>query len=48
MSLIINAFLAVLFWNAADEAWEDDRPKWAYCWLFLSALNGAAVMSAIF
>lgn len=44
----LNVVFTFLFWKSADIAWENDRPGQAYLHLFLSAFNGAAVLSAIF
>ena len=46
--VIINFILAVLFWNMVDEAVDDDRPGWGFFYLFVSAMNGAAVLADIF
>jgi len=46
--IIINFILAALFWNMVDEAVNDDRPGWGFTYLFLSAMNGAAVLADIF
>ena len=44
----LNVAFAFLFWKSADMAWENDKPGQAYFHLFLSAFNGAAILSAIF
>jgi len=46
--LIINFILVIMFWFMIQEAVDDDRYGWAYTYLFLSALNGAAVMTTFF
>jgi len=46
--VIINIILAILFWTMVDEAVSDDRPGWGFLYLFVSAMNGAAVMADIF
>jgi hypothetical protein len=46
--IIINFILAVLFWFMVDEAVDDDRHGWGFTYLFLSAMNGAAVLATIF
>ena len=46
--IFINVILAVLLWNMVDEAIADDRPGWGFTYLFLSAMNGAAVLATIF
>ena len=46
--VIINFILAVLFWNMVDEALADDRPGWGFTYLFISAMNGAAILTTIF
>ncbi len=46
--VIINIILAILFWTMVDEAVADDRPGWGFLYLFVSAMNGAAVMADIF
>ena len=46
--IFINVLLAVLFWTMVDEAVADDRPGWGFTYLFLSAMNGAAVLADIF
>lgn len=46
--VIINFILAVLFWFMVDEAVADDRYGWGFTYLFISAMNGAAVLADIF
>jgi hypothetical protein len=46
--IFVNVLFAVLLWNMVDEAVDDDRPGWGFTYLFLSALNGAAVLADIF
>ena len=46
--IFINVILAALFWTMVDEAIADDRPGWGFTYLFLSAMNGAAVLADIF
>ena len=46
--IFINVILAAIFWNMVDEAVNDDRPGWGFTYLFLSAMNGAAVLADIF
>jgi hypothetical protein len=31
-----------------DQAVDDDRPGWGFLYLFVSAMNGAAVMAELF
>ena len=46
--IIINFILAVLFWFMVDEAVADERLGWGFMYLFLSAMNGAAILASIF
>ena len=46
--IFINVLLAILFWTMVDEAVNDDRPGWGFLYLFVSAMNGAAVLADIF
>ena len=46
--IVFNFIMAVLFWFMVDQAVDDDRPGWALFYLFSSALNGAAILAAIF
>jgi hypothetical protein len=46
--ILVTVLLAILLWAMSEVAWEEGRPKMAWTYLFLSALNGALVMSAIF
>ena len=46
--VIINIILAILFWAMVDQAVDDDRPGWGFLYLFMSAMNGAAVMTEFF
>ena len=46
--IILNVILAILFWTMVDEAVADDRPGWGFTYLFISAMNGAAVLADIF
>ena len=46
--VIINIILAILFWTMVDQAVDDDRPGWGFLYLFVSAMNGAAVMAELF
>lgn len=46
--IIINAILVVIFWNMVDAAIEDERPGWAFMYLFVSAMNGASILATIF
>jgi hypothetical protein len=46
--IFVNVLFAVLLWNMVDEAVDDDRPGWGFTYLFLSALNCAAVLADIF
>ncbi len=46
--IFINVILAAIFWNMVDEAVNDDRPGWGFTYLFISAMNGAAVLADIF
>jgi len=48
MMIVVSIIIAILLWAMSDVAWEEDRPKMAWTYLFLSALNGALVMNAIF
>lgn len=46
--IFLNFILAILFWNMVDPAIEDDRPGWAFWYLFLSAMNGAMILTTFF
>jgi len=46
--IIVAVLLAILLWAMSEVAWEEGRQKMAWVYLFLSAMNGALVMSAIF
>lgn len=46
--IFLNFILIVIFWHMADQAYDDDRSGWAFTYLFISAMNGAAVLSAFF
>jgi hypothetical protein len=48
MIIVVSVLIAILLWSMSDVAWEEGRPKMAWTYLFLSALNGALVLSAIF
>ena len=39
----INVFFIVLFWIWMNDAFERETPYVAYLYLFLSAMNGAAI-----
>lgn len=45
---LLNIIFAIILWGMVDPALEDDRPGWAFFYLFLSAMNGAAVLADIF
>jgi hypothetical protein len=47
---MILAFIlmGILLWAMSSVAWEEGRPKMAWTYFFLSAMNGALVMDAIF
>jgi hypothetical protein len=45
---LINCVFVSVFWNAHDIAMENDRQGWALTYLFISALNGAAIFATIF
>ena len=46
--IFLNVLLAILFWTMVDQAFDDDRPGWGFLYLFVSAMNGAAVMAELF
>lgn len=46
--IFINVILAAIFWTMVDEAVNDGRPGWGFLYLFVSAMNGAAVLADIF
>ena len=46
--IFFHVFLAAVLWNMADVAWQEERPRWAYIYLSLSALFGALVLSVVF
>jgi hypothetical protein len=46
--IIINIVFAVLFWNMCNIAAQEGRVGWAWVYLILSALNGAALCASIF
>jgi uncharacterized membrane protein len=48
MMIVASIIIAILLWSMSEVAWEEGRQKMAWTYLFLSALNGALVMSAIF
>ena len=46
--IIINFILAIFFWLMSNEAVADERPGWGFAYLFVSAMNGAAILASIF
>jgi hypothetical protein len=46
--IIVSVLLAILLWAMSEVAWEEGRPKMAWVYLFLSAMNGAMFFNAIF
>ena len=46
--IFFHGFSAIILWNMADVAWQEERPIWAYIYLFLSALFGTLVLSTVF
>ena len=46
--IFINFILAILFWTMVDEAVADGRNIWAFTYLLLSAMNGAAILTEFF
>ncbi len=45
---LINCIFVTVFWTAHDVAMENERQGWALTYLFISALNGAAILATIF
>jgi len=37
-----------LFWNMSTVAADEGRPSWAFVYLAISAINGAAALSSFF
>jgi len=48
MMIVVSILIAILLWSMSNVAWEEGRPTMAWVYLFLSALNGALVLEAIF
>jgi hypothetical protein len=47
MIIVVSILIGIILWAMSDVAWEEGRPKMAWTYLFLSALNGALVLNAI-
>jgi len=47
MIILVSILIGIILWAMSDVAWEEGRPKMAWTYLFLSALNGALVLNAI-
>jgi hypothetical protein len=45
--ILVFILLAILLWAMSTVAWEEGRPRWAYVYLFLSAMHGALLFNAI-
>jgi hypothetical protein len=46
--ILVFALLAILLWAMSDVAWQEGRSRWAYVYLFLSAMHGALILELIF
>lgn len=46
--ILVFALLTILLWAMSNVAWEEGRHRWAYVYLFLSAMHGALIMTEIF
>ena len=46
--IIFEIFFAWVCWQWSQDCFEDDRQVLGYLWIFVSAWNFAAAMSAIF
>jgi hypothetical protein len=45
--ILVFILLAILLWAMSDVAWQEGRPRWAWVYLFLSAMHGALILTAI-
>jgi len=45
--MIVSILMGILLWSMSNVAWEEGRPKMAWTYLFLSAMNGALVFTEI-
>jgi hypothetical protein len=45
---LVNCIFVSVFWHAHDIALEEGRQGWALTYLFISAVNGAAILATIF
>ena len=45
--ILVFTLLAILLWSMSNVAWEEGRPKMAWTYLVLSAMNGALVFTEI-
>lgn len=45
--IIVAVILAIFLWAMSDVAWEEGRTRWAWMYLFLSAMNGALFFNEI-
>jgi hypothetical protein len=45
--ILVFALLAILLWAMSDVAWQEGRSRWAYVYLFLSAMHGALILNLI-
>jgi hypothetical protein len=46
--IIVAVVLAILLWSMSEIAWNEGRQNMAWVYLFLSAMNGAFALTAIF
>jgi hypothetical protein len=45
--ILVFILLAILLWAMSDVAWQEGRSRWAYVYLFLSAMHGALILNLI-
>ena len=45
--ILVFTLLAILLWSMSNVAWEEGRPRWAWVYLFLSAMHGALLFNVI-
>jgi len=45
---VLQFLFVFLFWNMSTTAADEERSGWAFVYLFISAVNGAAALSSIF
>ena len=45
--ILVNILMGILLWSMSNVAWEEGRPKMAWTYLVLSAMNGALVFTEI-